>query len=99
AIMAGMTAAAIVAGNTVVLKPASTSAVIAAKFVEIMDEAGLPPGVLNFCPGPGGEIGDHIVDHPLTRFIAFTGSKETGLRINERAARPADGQRWVKRTI
>jgi 1-pyrroline-5-carboxylate dehydrogenase len=99
AIMAGMTAAALVAGNTVVLKPASTSPVIAAKFVEILEEAGAPPGVINFCPGGGGEIGDPLVDHPLTRFIAFTGSKETGLRINQRAAAVVEGQRWVKRTI
>ncbi len=99
AIMAGMTAAAIVAGNTAVLKPASTSPVIAAKFVEIMEEAGTPPGVLNFCPGGGGDIGDHLVDHARTRFIAFTGSKETGLRIHERASKTAPGQSFVKRTI
>jgi 1-pyrroline-5-carboxylate dehydrogenase len=99
AIMAGMTAAAVVAGNTVVLKPASTSPVIAAKFVEIMEEAGTPPGVINFCPGGGAEIGDYVVEHPLTRFIAFTGSMETGLRINEHASRSGEGHRWVKRTI
>lgn len=98
AIMAGMTTAAIVAGNTVVLKPASTSPIIAAKFVEVMEEVMLPPGVLNFCPGPGGQVGDTLVDHPRTRFIAFTGSREIGLRIFERAAKVHPGQIWLKRT-
>lgn len=100
AIMAGMTAAAIVAGNTVVLKPASTSPTIAAQFVKILnEECMLPPGVLNFVPGPGGAMGDTLVDHPLTRFIAFTGSKEIGLRIFERAAKRQPGQNWLKRTL
>jgi 1-pyrroline-5-carboxylate dehydrogenase len=99
AILTGMTSAALVAGNTVVLKPASTSPVIAAKFVEVMEEAGLPPGALNFCPGGGGEIGDFLVTHKDTRFIAFTGSKEVGLRVHELAAKHAPGQRWLKRTI
>ncbi len=99
AICVGMTSAAIVCGNTVVLKPASASPVIAAKFVEAMEEAGLPPGVLNFCPGPGAEVGDRLVDHPQTRFIAFTGSRDVGLRIFERAARVHPGQRWLKRTV
>ncbi|MFL1671903.1 L-glutamate gamma-semialdehyde dehydrogenase [Paenibacillus dendritiformis] len=99
AIMAGMTCAALVAGNTVVLKPASTSPVIAARFVELMEEAGLPAGVLNFVPGSGSEIGDLLVDHPRTRFVSFTGSRDVGLRINERIARPAAGQIWMKRLI
>jgi 1-pyrroline-5-carboxylate dehydrogenase len=99
AIMAGMTTASVVAGNTVVLKPASTSPTIAAKFMEILEEVGLPPGVVNFLPGPGGVIGDTLVTHPKTRFIAFTGSKEVGLRINELAAKPQAGQIWIKRTI
>jgi 1-pyrroline-5-carboxylate dehydrogenase len=99
AIMAGMTSAAIVAGNTVVLKPASTAPAIAWKFFEIMEEVSLPAGVLNFLPGPGGAIGDTIVDHPQTRLIAFTGSKEIGLRIQERAAKLNPGQIWIKRTI
>lgn len=99
AIMAGMTAASIVAGNTVVLKPASTTPVIAAKFVELLEEVSLPSGVVNFLPGPGSEVGDYLVDHPLTRFISFTGSRDVGLRINERAARTAPGQRWIKRVI
>jgi 1-pyrroline-5-carboxylate dehydrogenase len=100
AIMGGMTAAAIVTGNTVVLKPASTSPAIAWQFFKILrEECGLPDGVVNFLPGPGGAMGDALVDHPLTRFIAFTGSKEIGIRINERAAKVNPGQRWLKRTI
>jgi 1-pyrroline-5-carboxylate dehydrogenase len=100
AILVGMTTAALVAGNTVVLKPASTSPAIAAQFVALMnEECGLPPGVLNFVPGPGGTMGDALVDHPLTRFIAFTGSKEVGLRIFERASHRQPGQNWLKRTI
>ena len=100
AIMGGMTAAAIVAGNTVVLKPASTSPVIAAQFYRILiEDVGLPKGVVNFLPGPGGAMGDALVDHPKTRFIAFTGSKEIGIRINERAAKVQPGQIWLKRTI
>ena len=100
AIMGGMAMAAIVTGNTVVLKPASTSPTIAAQFVKLMnEECALPPGVLNFITGPGGTLGDAMVDHPKTRFIAFTGSKEVGIRINERAAKVHPGQIWLKRTI
>ena len=99
AIMAGTTVAAIVTGNTVVLKPSSDSPVIAAKFVEVLEEAGLPKGVLNFLPGSGATIGDAIVAHPLTRFISFTGSKEVGLHINELAAKTAPGQKWIKRVV
>jgi 1-pyrroline-5-carboxylate dehydrogenase len=99
AIMAGMTIAAIVTGNTVVLKPSSDAPTIAYKFFEILEEAGLPSGVVNFMPGSGAEVGDVVVDHPKTRFIAFTGSKEIGLRINERAARVHEGQIWIKRVV
>ena len=99
AIMAGMTAAAIVTGNTVVLKPSSDAPTIAYKFFEILEEAGLPAGVVNFMTGSGAEVGDIVVDHPKTRFIAFTGSKEVGLRINERAAKVHDGQLWIKRVV
>ncbi len=99
AIMAGMTSAAMVAGNTVVLKPASVTPVIAARFVEMLEEAGMPPGVVNFLPGPGSSVGDFLVGHPKTRFIAFTGSKETGLHINELAAKTAPGQVWIKRVV
>jgi 1-pyrroline-5-carboxylate dehydrogenase len=99
AIMAGMTAASIVAGNTVILKPSSDSPTIAAKFVEVLEEAGMPGGVVNFCPGSGATFGNAIVEHPKTRFIAFTGSKAVGLDIHERAARTKPGQIWIKRTI
>ncbi|CCO09218.1 L-glutamate gamma-semialdehyde dehydrogenase [Desulforamulus hydrothermalis] len=97
AIMAGMTAAAIVAGNTVVLKPASNTPVIAAIFMNILREAGLPDGVVNYLPGSGGAIGDYLVTSPRTRFINFTGSKEVGLRINELAAKTVKGQHHIKR--
>jgi 1-pyrroline-5-carboxylate dehydrogenase len=99
AIMTGMTSAAIVAGNCVVLKPASITPVIAYKFCELLWQNGLPPGVLNFLPGSGAVIGDLIVDHPRTRFIAFTGSKEVGMRIFERASKVQQGQKWLKRTV
>jgi 1-pyrroline-5-carboxylate dehydrogenase len=99
AIMAGMTSAAFVTGNTVVLKPSSDAPTIAYKFFEVLEEAGLPAGVVNFMTGSGAEVGDVIVDHPQTRFVAFTGSKEIGLRINERAAKVHDGQIWIKRVI
>ncbi|MEB3101709.1 L-glutamate gamma-semialdehyde dehydrogenase [Ferviditalea candida] len=99
AILVGMTAASIVSGNTVVLKPASATPVVAYKFMEILEEAGIPAGVVNYLPGSGSEIGDYLVEHPLTRFVAFTGSREVGLRINELAAKPAAGQIWMKRVI
>ena len=99
AIMAGMTVASVVTGNTVVLKPSSDSPTIAFKFFEILEEAGLPPGVVNFMTGSGAEVGDVIVDHPQTRYVAFTGSKEVGLRINERAAKVHEGQIWIKRVV
>ena len=99
AICTGMTTAALVTGNTVCLKPASTSPVIAAKLVECLHEAGLPPEVLNFVPGPGASVGDTMVTHPLTRFIAFTGSRDVGLGIFEKASRLAEGQIWLKRTL
>lgn len=99
AIMAGMTAAAIVAGNTVVVKPASNTPVIAAKFIAILKEAGVPDGVVNYLPGSGGAIGDFLVSSPKTNFINFTGSKEVGLRINELAAKNVKGQRGIKRVV
>jgi 1-pyrroline-5-carboxylate dehydrogenase len=99
AIMVGMTTASIVTGNTVVVKPSSDAPVIAAWFVALMESLGLPKGVLNFLPGSGGEVGDTLVAHPLTRFVAFTGSKEVGLHINELAAKPQPGQRWIKRVL
>jgi 1-pyrroline-5-carboxylate dehydrogenase len=99
AIMAGMTLASIVSGNTVILKPSSDSPTIAAKFVELLEECGLPEGVVNFCPGAGASFGDAVVAHAKTRFIAFTGSREVGLHINKVAAEQAPGQIWIKRTI
>jgi 1-pyrroline-5-carboxylate dehydrogenase len=99
AITTGMTVAALVTGNTVVLKPASPTPVIAWKLFEILHEAGLPAGVLQFCPGSGGAMGDVLVGHPLTRMIAFTGSMDVGIHINELAAKVAPGQRWLKRVI
>jgi delta-1-pyrroline-5-carboxylate dehydrogenase, group 2, putative len=99
AICVGMTGAAIVSGNTVLLKPASTTPVIAHKFVELMEEVGLPAGVLNFVPGSGAEIGDYLTAHPKTRFVSFTGSKEVGLHISRLAAETAPGQIWIKRLV
>lgn len=99
AILTGMTAAAVVAGNTVIMKPASTTPVIAAKVMDLFEEAGAPAGVINYLPGSGGSIGDVLVKHPQVRFINFTGSKEVGLRINKLAADIAPGQVWIKRVI
>jgi len=99
AILVGMTLASIVAGNTVVLKPSSDSPTIGYKFFEALEEAGMPPGVVNFLPGPGSSVGDVLVGHPRTRFVAFTGSKQVGLGINELAAKTVPGQLWVKRVI
>jgi 1-pyrroline-5-carboxylate dehydrogenase len=99
AILCGMTVASLVCGNTVILKPSSDSPTVAAKFFEALEEAGLPAGVVNFCPGSGATFGAGVVEHPKTRFIAFTGSRDVGLDINQRAARQAKGQIWIKRTI
>src|SRR5579885_3319226 len=99
AIMVGMTSAAVVTGNTVILKPASTSPMIAWQFMRILEDIGLPAGVVNFLTGSGATIGDTLVENPQVRFIAFTGSKDVGLRINELAAKHRKGQKWIKRTI
>ncbi|MCJ7755204.1 MAG: aldehyde dehydrogenase family protein, partial [Thermoanaerobaculales bacterium] len=99
AILVGMTIGPVAAGNTVVVKPASTTPIIGAKFMELVKAAGLPGGVINYLPGAGGEIGDVLVDHPRTRFINFTGSKEVGLRIAERSAKVQPGQIWLKRAL
>src|ERR1700758_932325 len=98
AIMAGMTAASIVCGNTVVLKPSSDAPTIAARFLDVLEEAGMPPGVVNLCQG-GPPVGRAIVEDPRTRYIAFTGSKAVGLEIHERAAKTQKGQIWIKRTV
>src|ERR1700688_1342356 len=99
AIAAGMTMASLVTGNTVVLKPAGDTPTVAAKFVEIAYEAGIPKDALNFLTGPGAEVGDVLVRHAKTRYIAFTGSKEVGLRISELAGKTVPGQIWIKRTV
>jgi 1-pyrroline-5-carboxylate dehydrogenase len=99
AIAVGMTTAAAVAGNCVVLKPSHDSPVIAAKFVEVLESIGLPPGVVNFLPGDHLAVGEHLVAHPRTRFVNFTGSREVGLHINEVAAKTQEGQIWIKRVV
>ena len=99
AILTGMTTAALVAGNTVVLKPSSDAAGIATMFLEAAEEAGVPPGVLNFLTGGGSTVGNALVEHPHTRAIAFTGSRDVGIQISEKAGRVAPGQIWIKRAI
>lgn len=99
AILCGMTAAALVTGNTVVMKPSDQTPIIAARFMELLIEAGLPPGVANLLTGPGGQVGMHLVEHPQVDFIAFTGSKEVGLRIWEAAGRTPPGQTNLKKAI
>lgn len=99
AIMTGTTVAAMVTGNTVLLKPASPTPVIAYKLIEVLEEAGLPAGVINYIPGSGSEVGDYLVEHPRTRFVSFTGSRDVGTRIFERSAKVQPGQIWLKRAI
>src|SRR5581483_4368372 len=99
AILVGMSSAAIVTGNTVVLKPSSDSPMMGWLYHEIMEEAGLPAGVLNLLTAPGGEVGDYLVDSPITRFVSFTGSKQVGLRVAHNAAAPREGQKWIKRVV
>jgi 1-pyrroline-5-carboxylate dehydrogenase len=99
AILAGMTSAAVVAGNTVVLKPSSDSPLTGWKYFSLMREVGVPAGVINFVTGPGGTVGDTMVAHPKTRFVSFTGSKEVGIHINELAAKVQPGQKWLKRVV
>lgn len=99
AILTGMTAAAVVAGNTVVMKPAEQSCVTAFKLMEILTEAGLPPGVVNYLSGIGEEVGEYLVRHPKTSFIAFTGSHEVGTYINRIASEVREGQEGIKRVV
>lgn len=99
AILTGMTSAAVVAGNTVVLKPSSDSPFNGWMFFNLMREVGLPPGVINFVTGSGASVGDTLVAHPKTRFVSFTGSKEVGVHINELAAKVQPGQIWLKRVV
>ena len=99
AIMVGMTVAALVTGNTVVLKPSSETPTIAAMFAKVLHDAGFPPRSFSSCTGSGSAVGDVLVEHHKTRFISFTGSRDVGLRINELAARPRAGQIWIKRVV
>jgi RHH-type proline utilization regulon transcriptional repressor/proline dehydrogenase/delta 1-pyrroline-5-carboxylate dehydrogenase len=94
-----MVSAAIVTGNTVVMKPAEPSSVTGALLMEMFEEAGAPPGVLNYLPGHGSVVGQHLVDHPEVVMIAFTGSREVGLRIWESAGKTLPGQRELKRVV
>jgi 1-pyrroline-5-carboxylate dehydrogenase len=99
AILVGMTMAALVAGNTAVIKPSSETPTIAAKFADVLLEAGFPQDSFTLLVGSGAAIGDILVEHPKTRFISFTGSRDVGLRINELAARHRSGQIWIKRVV
>lgn len=99
AILTGMTTAALVAGNTVVMKPAEQASIVAAQFMSILQDVGLPDGVVNFLPGVGEDIGPHLVTSPDIDLIAFTGSRAVGLSINEAASHPQPAQRSVKHVI
>src|SRR5947199_4762668 len=99
AIMAGMTSAGVVTGNCIILKPSSDAPWIAYRFFALLEEAGMPAGVVNFLSGSGAEVGDPLVMSPRLRFISFTGSKEVGLHINEEAAKAQPGQLWIKRVV
>ncbi len=99
AILVGMTTAALVVGNTVVIKPSSDTPTIAAQFAEVLLEAGFPPQSFSLLVGSGAAIGDTLVAHPKTRFVSFTGSREVGLHVNELAAKTPKGQLWIKRVV
>jgi RHH-type proline utilization regulon transcriptional repressor/proline dehydrogenase/delta 1-pyrroline-5-carboxylate dehydrogenase len=99
AILCGMSAAALVAGNCVIMKPSEQSSVIGARFMEILRRAGAPPGAINFLPGSGEEVGNFLVNHPEIDLIAFTGSREVGLKIYEAAGRTRPGQRQLKKVV
>jgi RHH-type proline utilization regulon transcriptional repressor/proline dehydrogenase/delta 1-pyrroline-5-carboxylate dehydrogenase len=99
AILCGMTTAALVAGNAVIMKPSEQSSVVGWRFMDILRRAGAPPGTVNFLPGPGEEVGAYLVEHPQVNLIAFTGSREVGLKIYEAAGRTKPGQTQVKQVI
>jgi RHH-type proline utilization regulon transcriptional repressor/proline dehydrogenase/delta 1-pyrroline-5-carboxylate dehydrogenase len=99
AILTGMTTAAVVAGNSVIIKPSDQTPIIAARLMELSIEAGLPAGVVNLLTGQGGTVGAHLVAHPGVDFIAFTGSKEVGLKIWEIAGRTIPGQMDLKKVV
>ncbi|MBI3019186.1 MAG: L-glutamate gamma-semialdehyde dehydrogenase [Deltaproteobacteria bacterium] len=99
AILVGMSSAAIVTGNTVIIKPSTEAPTIAYQFMKIAEEAGLPAGVINFVTGSGSVVGNIFIKHPKTRFISFTGSKEVGIQIHELASRVPPNQKWLKRVV
>ncbi|HYZ84968.1 MAG TPA: L-glutamate gamma-semialdehyde dehydrogenase [Bryobacteraceae bacterium] len=99
AILTGMTIAALVTGNTAIVKPSSETPTVAQKLAEVLLEAGFPPKSFSMLVGSGAEVGDVLVEHPKTRFVSFTGSRDVGLRINELAAKPRKGQIWIKRVV
>ena len=99
AILCGMTSAALVTGNTVIMKPSEQSIICGAMLMQVFEEAGVPPGVLNFLSGHGSVIGAHLVDHKDVDLIAFTGSREVGLKIWESAGVTRPGQRELKRVV
>ena len=99
AIMVGMTVASLVTGNIAIIKPSSETPTIAAKFAEVLLEAGVPPYSFTLLTGSGSAVGDVLVKHPKTRFVSFTGSRDVGLHINELAAKAQPGQIWIKRVI
>ena len=99
AILTGMLSATIVTGNTAILKPSSLTPVIAARFMELVVQAGVPPGVVNFLPGPGRDTGAYLAAHPEVAIIAFTGSREVGTQLIQSSAQILPGQRYIKRMI
>lgn len=99
AILTGMTAAAVVSGNAVIVKPSDQTPVVGARLIDLALEAGFPAGVVNLLTGPGGKVGAHLVSHPQIDFIAFTGSKEVGLKIWESAGRTPPGQGNLKKVV
>jgi RHH-type transcriptional regulator, proline utilization regulon repressor / proline dehydrogenase / delta 1-pyrroline-5-carboxylate dehydrogenase len=99
AILCGMTVAPVVAGNTVIMKPAEQTSVLAAWLMELFTAAGVPPGVINLLTGHGEDIGAHLVAHPQIDFIAFTGSRAVGLKIWETAGRTLPGQANLKKVV
>ncbi|MFQ5960832.1 MAG: L-glutamate gamma-semialdehyde dehydrogenase [Candidatus Methylomirabilales bacterium] len=99
AILTGMTSAALVTGNTAIMKPAEQSPIMAWHLMAIFRDAGFPPGVVNYLPGIGEEVGEYLVTSPSIDLVAFTGSRGVGLRIYEVAAKVEQGQRGPKRVI
>lgn len=99
AILVGTTVGPVVAGNAVILKPSPKTPIIAGLFLRMLDEAGFPPGVVNLLTGHDADLGDALVDDARTRFVNFTGSVATGIRIHERAAKVQPGQHFLKKTF